>query len=88
MSDYFSSFLAYVKQCLLALDQFINALTGGMSDETLSSRAFRMYVKGKYFGTACYYLINWMFFWQNNHCYSAYVSELNRRHLPREFQKD
>lgn len=37
----------YLKQVLIAFDQLINALLGGWADETLSSRAWRHYVKGR-----------------------------------------
>ncbi|HDR1692666.1 DNA helicase UvrD [Pasteurella multocida] len=75
---------------VIAIDQLFNALTWGSPDETLSSRAYRGAVlagkpkkKWKFFHAA----INKLFFWQNNHCKQAYLSEVERRQLPREFSK-
>ena len=79
--------MSYLVNLALSFDQFMNTVLAGKPDETLSSRAYRMYVKGRWFGTLCYHFINILFFWQDDHCYSSYVSELNRRHLPKEFQK-
>jgi hypothetical protein len=79
--------MSYVKQVLIAVDQLVNALLGGMADETLSCRAYRMYVRDRIVGIIAYKVINCIFFWEDDHCYSSYVSELNRRHLPKEFQK-
>lgn len=74
----------------IAIDQAFNALTWGGPDETLLSRAYRGAVlakspkkKWKFFHSA----INKLFFWQNDHCKQAYISELERRQLPREFSE-
>lgn len=74
----------------IAIDQAFNALTWGSPDETLSSRAYRGAVlaknpkkKWKIF----HGLINKLFFWQKDHCKQAYISELERRQLPREFSE-
>ena len=67
-------------QVLIAVDQLINALCGGMADETLSSRAYRLRVeRGRKLPSM---LINCLFFWQKDHCKAAYESELERAHLP------
>ncbi len=67
----------------IAIDQLFNALFLGYADETLSSRAWRLYLKGN---TLPCKIINKIFFWQDNHCYEAYLSEQERNHLPAEFR--
>lgn len=75
----------YALNNAIAFDQLLNTLLAGAPDETLSSRAHRMRVKGhRYWGwTAdaidCGFRV---FFRQQNHCRDAYESELARRHLP------
>jgi hypothetical protein len=72
----------YLEQVLIAFDQLLNAMGGGMADETLSARAYRLSVKGNAWPAI---LIDGLFFWQDEHCYNAYLSELNRKHLPPEY---
>lgn len=75
----------YFKNNAIALDQQINALLAGSPDETLSSRAYRVSRKGSWWRwQVCMVVINGLAF-NRNHCYESYVSELNRRQLPREF---
>lgn len=76
-----------IKQILIAIDQLFNALTGGYADETLSSRAWRLYSKDKLSGRILKPLIDMLFFWQKDHCYNSYLSEVERRQLPREFRE-
>lgn len=72
-------------QVLVAIDQLLNTLIGGMADETLSARAYRRYLRGKPW---CARIINIIFFWQENHCKEAYESELERSQLPKEYLKE
>ena len=71
-------------QILIALDQLINTLIGGYADETLSSRAHRRRLRGKG-GVA--WVIDHIFFWQDEHCKASYESELERAQLPVEFRE-
>jgi ABC-type spermidine/putrescine transport system permease subunit II len=57
--------MAYLKNILISIDQFINTLLNGNPDETLSSRAFKLRKKGTYWASN---IINGIFFWQQNHC--------------------
>ena len=66
-------------QVLVAVDQLVNTLLGGYADETLSSRAHRRALRGK---TGVAWLLDHLFFWQDEHCKSAYESELKRQQLP------
>lgn len=68
-----------LKQVAIAIDQLLNTLLGGMSDETLSARAHRT-------GSAWEPVIDALFFWQADHCQDAYVSEKERKQLPQEYR--
>lgn len=72
-------------QVLVAVDQLINAFIGGYADETLSARAHRRRLRGKG-GVAK--VIDCLFFWQDEHCKTAYESELARSHLPPSMRKE
>ena len=78
---------SYFFQMLLGVDQLINALFGGMADETLSSRVYRAENKNKKYGKFFRPIIDGIFFWQDDHCFHSYISEVKRRHLPRELQE-
>jgi hypothetical protein len=71
---------------LISIDQLFNWLLLGKPDETLSSRAYRAECKGKVFGKIFRPLIDKIFWFQENHCYKAYESELLRFQLPEDFK--
>ena len=75
-----------LKQVGIAFDQFLNALCGGWADETLSCRAWRQREKKKIW-KIMRHVIDVLFFWQKDHCKTAFESELQRRHLPKELRK-
>ena len=66
-------------QVLVALDQLVNTLLGGMADESVSSRLHRRRLRGK---PCLANAVDRLFFWQDEHCKTAYESELARQHLP------
>lgn len=66
-------------QIAVAFDQFLNTLFGGWADETLSARLYRRALRGKPLGAK---LVNFLFFFQADHCKEAYESEIARNHLP------
>ena len=74
-------------QFLIAFDQVMNTLVyikgdgWGYADETLSARAWRLREQSSY----PYRIINGLFFWQENHCKTSYESEMNNKHLPKEY---
>ncbi len=72
------------KQIAIAADQFFNTLLGGYADETLSARSWRMQFKKRRW-MVMRILIDVIFFWQDEHCLSAFLSEKNRKHLPSEY---
>lgn len=70
-----------ISQTLVALDQLANALLlGGWADETISSRAYREYPRLAKF-------IDFIFWFDKDHCYESYVSEQLRMQLPPELRK-
>lgn len=71
-------------QFAIALDQLFNALLGGWADETLSARVWRNKSRSWYW-KALYWLINTIFFWQDDHCFQSYNSEVKRNQLPKEY---
>lgn len=71
------------QQAAIAFDQFVNALAGGWADETFSARCWRL--RDAAWGwRAARILVDGVFFWQKNHCQTAYRSEALRLHLPPE----
>lgn len=74
------------RQIPIAVDQFVNTLFGGWADETISSVAWRKRCESK--GWALLRaLIDTLFFWQDNHCRSAWESEKNRLQCPPELRE-
>lgn len=77
---------SWLLQLLIALDQLVNVLLGGLADETLSARAHRMRLKGhRWWGWTAGF-IDRLFFWQRDHCLQAYHSEIQRRQMPGHYQ--
>ena len=67
-------------QILIAFDQLINTLFGGMADETLSARAYRLELeRGRSWARK---LIDGILFFDKDHCKESYESEILRRQLP------
>lgn len=80
-----ASLKIYIFNILVAFDQLINTLLAGYADETLSSRAHRAYIANKplrFFR----YIINGLFWWQTDHCLSAYNYEKRRQDVPPELR--
>lgn len=70
----------------IAFDQLVNAVLGGYADETMSARCWRLRTEQPY--TLLRAVIDRLFFWQSNHCESAYESERTRSRLPAEYSQD
>ncbi|OOS01849.1 hypothetical protein B0186_02025 [Canicola haemoglobinophilus] len=84
--DKFKYWLYHV---LVAIDQLLNAITGGAADETFSSRCYRGAVLAKQPKKRWrfwFHLVNGLFF-DKKHCETAYESEVKRRQYPPEFSK-
>lgn len=87
-------------QALVSIDQALHNIGGAVwaglalifvkmptdqtwADETLSSRCHRFYLAGVSWPAK---VINALFWWQKNHCRSAYESERDGRQLPPELR--
>ena len=84
-------------QLTIALNQLANVLitpfsSGAWADETMSSRAWRMWVQGKPFGRIFRPLIDGLFFWQrvppefHGHCHWTYERERQKYQQPPEMR--
>ncbi len=73
-----------ILQIMIAFDQLINTILGGMADETISSRAHRNRFKN-WRWRFMRRLIDGLFFWQKDHCHQSYLAELDRKQLPPNF---
>jgi hypothetical protein len=79
-------------QLFIAVDQLLNVLVTPLSDqawadETLSSRAWRMWVKRRPWGIVWRPVIDFLFIWQTkDHCRLAYEKERARLHTPPEMR--
>lgn len=68
-----------MREQLIAFDQLVNTLVWlksegfGKCNETLSSRAWRLRNDSN-----GYKVINFLFFWEEYHCFKAYENELRR----------
>ena len=70
----------YVKNILIAIDQLANAICRGAPDETLSSRAYRLdKERGRKWPRV---LIDTLLWFDKDHCYQSYISEIERKQLP------
>jgi hypothetical protein len=78
--------MRYWLNLAIGFDQLINALLLGYADETLSARLYRNKDVSIYWFTA-YKLVNLIFFLQKDHCYSSYLSERDRKHLPSHYSE-
>ena len=73
------------RQVFIALDQLVNTLIGGWADETLSARAYRLSDKSPRWAKARK-VIDWLFFWEQQHCQWAWMVEKARKQLPLEYR--
>jgi len=70
----------YITNVLIGFDQFINTIFLGFPDETISSRAWRCKDVSS-FWKVMHSLINKLFFFQKEHCFNAYLVELERKQI-------
>lgn len=76
----------YIINLLVAFDQFINVLFLGQPDETISSRAWRCKDVSSFWKVMRKF-IDLLFFFQPQHCFKAYLAELNRKQIQLEILK-
>lgn len=74
----------FFHQFLIAVDQLFNVLFGGWADETLSARSYRLSPESRFWRMTMK-VIDGIFFWQDHHCRSAWISEVERKHYPSSY---
>jgi hypothetical protein len=74
--------MVYLKNVLVGLDQMANAVLGGWPDETFSARCWRCREKQPW--KVLRAVNDGPFFFQRNHCQSAFESERLRMQSPVE----
>ena len=74
-------FIQFIKNLLVSIDQFFNVLMLGDPDETISSRAGRVWPNSVWRK-----FIDRLMFWQTNHCHKAIEKSEGKKDLlfPRE----
>lgn len=77
--------MRYVGRVLVSVTQLINSILGGYPDESTSSRAYRL--RRNFFWGFAMNIIDKAFFWEDEHCKNAYLSEAAYRQMPPEFRK-
>ena len=82
----FQRLLGRLKQIAIALDQLVNTLLGGWADETLSARLWREELNGKMWARVLRPTVDILFFFDPNHCYTSYLSEIKRKQLPETYR--
>lgn len=77
-------------EVLIAVDQLVNTLLLGSSDETLSARAYRTEKQGLILGKISRPIIDLLFFFDTKdgkgHCQISYEREMSRYYLPEEYR--
>ena len=76
----------YIRNVLIGFDQFINTIFLGCPDETISSRAWCC-KDANSFWRFMRKFIDLLFFFQQQHCFKAYLAELNRKQIQLEILK-
>lgn len=63
---------------LRGLSCVLNTMTGGDPRETFSCRTGRASARGYFVSQVLEFLIDWIFFWEDRHCYHSWMSSLQR----------
>lgn len=75
--------MGYFRRIFIAIDQLLNTFLGGWPDETFSARCWRWHMKGIEWPRR---LVNYLVWWQKDHCYSAYGNELKREQTAEDYR--
>lgn len=70
---------------LISVDQLVWSIVTlgyGYPDETISSASYRYEYKGAWWARIARPTIDFIFFWEKNHCMVAYQSEMLRSQAP------
>ncbi len=72
----------WIHRMAVAISQLVNTVFGGMPDETISCRIYReRRANDNYLYCFLECFINYIFFWEIEHCFLAWCDEVNRRHV-------
>lgn len=72
--------MSYWLNLAIAIDQLANTIFYGSPDETMSSRAWRLeQERGRKWPRI---LIDMLLWFDKDHCYQSYLSEIERKQLP------
>lgn len=78
-----------IKHLFIALDQLtwvVATLGNGYPDETISAASYRMESEGKFAGIILRPIIDFIFRpFEKDHCFNSYLSEVNKKQLPRRY---
>ena len=82
------NFWKYLINILIAVDQLVNTLFGGMPDETISAECYRKsQEKGHYFYKILKFILDICLSpIKQDHCEQAYLSEVYRKQLPPQYR--
>ena len=61
-------------------------LGNGSPDETISAALYRMELQGKLAGKLFRPIVDLLFWFDEEHCYHAWKSEINKAQLPKVYQ--
>lgn len=76
----------YFKNLFIGFDQLLNTLLKGWPDETLSARAYRLDIeRGRKWPRR---VIDFILWFDKDHCRVSYESEILRRQLPPSMRKE
>lgn len=83
------NFWKYLINILIAVDQLVNTLFGGMPDETISAECYRKsQEKGHYFYKILKFILDICLSpIKQDHCEQAYLSEVYRKQLPPQYRQ-
>lgn len=74
----------YLLRVLIAIDQLVNTLFGGMPDETISAKLWRLRYRQPY--KILRYIVDTLFWFDKDHCRTSYESEIKKTQLPSNYR--
>lgn len=75
----------YLLRVLIAIDQLVNTIFGGMPDETISAKLWRLKDRQPY--KVLRYIVDTLFWFDKEHCRTSYESEIKKTQLPSNYRK-
>lgn len=75
----------YFKNIFIAVDQLVNAILFGSPDETLGARFYRLEQTNHLIGKLVRPILDFIFFWDKNHCKILFEKEVLNEQLPKDY---